>query len=129
MIEPQNTAAVPVPVPRRNRPVLRFLGKRLRSWRERHQLPFNFGIHLVGIPVAVAGALLLLADPLAWLLAFAWPAWYWGVAGLVVGYLLQYVGHAAEGNDVGEWAAIKRALGLPYVGVAPRWRKKADDAA
>ena len=47
--------------------------------------------------------------------------WYWGVAGLFVGYLLQYVGHRAEGNDVGEWAGIKRLLGLPYVGVSPRW--------
>jgi hypothetical protein len=122
MTEPPN------PSPRRNRPVLRWLGKRLRSWRERHQLPFNFWIHMVGIPVAVAGAGLLLGDPLAWGLGFAWPAWYWGVAGLVVGYLLQYLGHAAEGNDVGEWAAVKRALDLPYVGVAPRWQKKAGDA-
>jgi len=34
---------------------------------------------------------------------------------------LQYIGHLAEGNDLGEWAAIKRLLGLPYVGIAPRW--------
>jgi len=47
--------------------------------------------------------------------------WYWGVGALVLGYLLQYVGHLAEGNDLGEWAAIKRLLGLPYVGIAPRW--------
>ena len=47
--------------------------------------------------------------------------WYWGVGGLIVGYLLQYVGHRAEGNDVGEWAGIKRLLGLPYVAISPRW--------
>ena len=47
--------------------------------------------------------------------------WYWGVGALVLGYLLQWIGHLAEGNDVGEWAAIKRLLGLPYVGIAPRW--------
>jgi hypothetical protein len=129
MTEPHNPASVPAAPPRRNRPVLRWLGKRLRSWRERHRLPFNFWIHLVGIPVAVAGTFLLLVDPLAWLLGFTWPAWYWGVGGFVAGYLLQYVGHAAEGNDVGEWAAVKRALGLPYVGVAPRWQNKAEDAA
>ena len=45
-------------------------------------------------------------------------------AGLVVGYLLQYVGHRAEGNDVGEWAAVKRLLGLPYVGVSPRYARR-----
>jgi hypothetical protein len=123
MTEPANT------LPPRNRPVLRFLAKRLRGWRERHQLPFNFWIHMIGIPVAVAGAFLLLGLLPAWLLGLPWPAWYWGAGGFVLGYLLQYVGHAAEGNDVGEWAAIKRALGLPYVGVSPRWQTRADEKA
>jgi uncharacterized membrane protein YGL010W len=97
--------------------VLRFLRKRWQGWRLRHQLPFNFVLHMVGIPLALAGVLLLLLLP--WLPL----AWYWGVGAVVVGYLLQYVGHRAEGNDVGEWAAVKRLLGLPYVGVAPRWQK------
>jgi hypothetical protein len=92
------------------RPVLRFLKRRLQGWRLRHQLPFNFYIHLIGIPLAVLGVVLLFVLP-----------WYWGVGAIVLGYLLQYVGHRAEGNDVGEWAAIKRLLGLPYVGIAPRW--------
>jgi uncharacterized membrane protein YGL010W len=90
--------------------VLRFLRKRWQGWRARHQLPFNFTLHMIGIPLAFAG-----------LVALFFTDWYWGVAGLVVGYLLQYVGHRAEGNDVGEWAAIKRLLGLPYVGIAPRF--------
>jgi 2-hydroxy-palmitic acid dioxygenase Mpo1-like len=118
-----------VTTPPRNRPVLRFLGKRLRGWRERHQLPFNFWIHMVGIPLAVAGAAVMLGLLPAWLLGLPWPAWYWGAGGFVLGYLLQYAGHAAEGNDVGEWAAIKRALGLPYVGVSPRWQAGADEKA
>ena len=91
-------------------PILRFLRRRLRGWRERHRLPFNFYIHLIGIPLAVSGVFLLFFQP-----------WYWGVGAIVVGYLLQWIGHLAEGNDVGEWAAIKRLLGLPYVGIAPRW--------
>ncbi len=100
--------------PLRRRPLLRFLRARWRAWRARHQLPFNFALHLVGIPLAFAG-----------LVALLWPdvPWYWGVGALVVGYLLQYIGHRAEGNDVGEWAAVKRLLGLPYVGVAPRWQQ------
>jgi hypothetical protein len=97
----------------RRRPLLRFLGRRLKGWRLRHQLPFNFYIHLIGIPLALSGVVLLLALP--------WDQWYWGVGAFVLGYLLQYVGHLAEGNDLGEWAAIKRLLGLPYVGIAPRW--------
>ena len=48
--------------------------------------------------------------------------WYWGVSTSVLGFVLQWIGHRAEGNDVGEWAAIKRLLGLPYVGIAPRWK-------
>jgi hypothetical protein len=84
----------------------------LRKWRERHQHPFNFGIHLIGIPLAVAGVVLLFFLP-----------WYWGVAAIVLGYLLQYVGHRVEGNDVGEWAGIKRLLGLPYVAISPRWQQ------
>jgi hypothetical protein len=92
------------------RPVLSFLRKRLRNWRLRHQLPFNFAIHLIGIPLAVTGVVLLFFLP-----------WHWGVGAIVVGYLLQWIGHKVEGNDVGEWAAIKKLFGFPYVGIAPRW--------
>jgi hypothetical protein len=102
-------AADPV---RPRRPILRFLRRRLEGWRLRHQMPFNFWIHLIGIPLAVTGLILLL-----------WPGidWYWGVGAIVLGYVLQYIGHLAEGNDLGEWAAVKRLLGLPYVGISPRW--------
>jgi hypothetical protein len=90
------------------------------NWLLRHQHPFNFWIHLLGIPIAVAG--------LVWLIV-RWDEWYWGVAGLVVGYFLQWLGHTVEGNDVGEWAGIKRMLGLPYVSISPRWQDKAESQA
>jgi uncharacterized membrane protein YGL010W len=101
------------------RPLLRFLYRRWQGWRARHQLPFNFVLHLAGIPIAFLGLGVLLAAPFSDTIP-----WYWGVVGLVVGYLLQYIGHLAEGNDVGEWAAVKRLLGLPYVGVSPRWQQR-----
>ena len=107
--EPQSSALPAAPA-RRHRPFLRFLYRRWQGWRLRHQLPFNFAIHLIGIPLAVSGVILLFFLP-----------WYWGVGAIVLGYLLQWIGHRAEGNDVGEWAAIKRMLGRPYVGIAPRW--------
>src|SRR5437660_333861 len=91
----------------RRRPLRRII----KNWLERHQHPFNFWIHLLGIPLAVAGLVLL---------CFGYVVW--GIAGLVLGYLLQYLGHLVEGNDVGEWAAIKRLLGLPYVSISPRWQ-------
>ena len=64
----------------------------------------------------VAGVILLFTSP-----------WYWGIAAIVAGYVLQWAGHRVEGNDVGEWAGIKRLLGLPYVGISPRWEQHAQD--
>lgn len=96
--------------PLRRRPLRRIL----RNWRMRHRDPFNFWIHMIGIPLAVSGLVLLFLKE-----------WYWGVAAFVGGYGLQYLGHRVEGNDVGEWAGIKRLLGLPYVGISPRWEKEA----
>jgi uncharacterized membrane protein YGL010W len=115
------------PNPQPERPLLTWLRRRLQGWRLRHQLPFNFYIHLIGIPTAIAGALILLAVWPAWWLGLWALPWYWGVGAFVLGYLLQWVGHLAEGNDVGEWAAVKRMLGLPYVGIAPRWNPEDPD--
>src|SRR4051794_1024777 len=81
-------------------PLRRWIRKVLRNWRERHRHPFNFGIHFIGIPLTIIGVgLLFVAD------------WYWGVGAFILGYLLQFIGHCVEGNDLGEWAGIKRLLG------------------
>ncbi len=98
------------------RPVRRLL----RSWLLRHRHPVNFWMHILGIPLAVTGVVLLIA----WRLE----DWYWCAAAIVLGYLLQTIGHYVEGNDLGEWAALKRLLGLPYVSIAPRWQQPADHA-
>ena len=105
------------PPPQVRRPRRRPLRNILRNWLQRHRHPFNFWIHLIGIPLAVAGVVLFF---------FSWP---WGLAAFVLGYVLQYVGHLVEGNDVGEWAGIKRMSGLPYVSIAPRWQQNAEPPA
>ncbi|MCY2945901.1 MAG: DUF962 domain-containing protein [Planctomycetota bacterium] len=94
-----------------------FFKKRIHGWMLRHQLAFNFWIHMIGIPISVIGLILFLGRlldtntvPLAW-----------SGGGFVLGYVLQWIGHKVEGNDLGEWAAIKKLLGLPFVGIAPRW--------
>lgn len=102
-----------VPDPLRRRP----LRKIIRNWRQRHRHPFNFWIHMIGIPAAVAGVVLWFVPEMLW----------WGVGAFILGYFLQYLGHKVEGNDVGEWAGIKRLLGLPYVGISPRWEQPAKD--
>jgi hypothetical protein len=101
--------------PKQRGPLRRFIKRARKNWLERHQLPFNFWIHMVGIPLAFLGVILLLTPV----------EWYWGLGCFVVGYLLQWIGHLAEGNDLGEWAGIKRMLGLPYVGISPRWQNSA----
>lgn len=113
MVKPLMLAEVLAARESKRGPVLRFINRRLQGWLIRHRHPVNFAIHLIGIPLAVLGVLLLL-----------WPGidWYWGIGAFVLGYLLQYGGHLLEGNDVGEWAGIKRLLGRPYVGVSPRWQ-------
>ncbi len=85
----------------RKRPLLRAL----RNWRRRHLHPFSLAIHLVGIPMTVVGIVLLFAWP--------WSEWYWGCGLFVLGYALQYLGHLVEGNEMGEWVALKRLFGLP----------------
>jgi hypothetical protein len=94
------------------RKVLGFAARARRNWLLRHQTPFSFWIHMVGIPLAVAGIpLLFVAD------------WPWGVGAIVVGYLLQWIGHRYEGNDVGEFIPFKKLLGLPVVSIAPQFQE------
>lgn len=89
----------------------------LRNWLERHQNPVSRGLHYVGIPLAVA-ALVLAAVQLA---QWRWDLWWRPVALLVGGYVLQYIGHRLEGNDMGEVVLVKKLLGRPYLAVSPRY--------
>ena len=50
----------------------------------------------------------------------------WAAGLFVGGYLLQFLGHAIEGNDAGEVVLIKRLLGRPYVAIAPRRKGSAE---
>lgn len=97
------------------RKLLRFARRAARAWRDRHQHPFNFAIHLVGIPLAFAGLGLFVVAP-----------WEWAAAALVGGYVLQWVGHLVEGNDVGELIPLKKLVGLRTVSVAPRYAAPPD---
>lgn len=97
------------------RKLIAFAGRARRNWLLRHQNGFNFAIHMIGIPLAFAGVpLLFLAE------------WYWGVGAIVAGYVLQWIGHRVEGNDVGEFIPFKKLLGLPYVAIAPQFQERND---
>ena len=97
------------------RKLLRFGGRWRSNWLLRHQHPVSFWLHMVGIPLTFIGLVSLFFLP-----------WYIGVGAFVFGYLLQWLGHVIEGNDVGEIIPIKRLLGLRTVAISPRYAKTPD---
>src|SRR5215470_10240389 len=92
----------------------------LSNWFERHRHPASLVLHAIGIPMTIA------LIPLAlWQLAEdRWDLWWRPVLLLVGGYLLQWIGHVIEGNDMGEVILIKKLLGRPYVAVSPRYQRR-----
>jgi len=92
----------------------------LSSWLERHQHPASFWLHMVGIPLAVASL------PLAAVQLYQnrWGLWWRPVLLLAGGYLLQWIGHRIEGNDLGEIILLKKWLGMPYVAISPRFEQR-----
>jgi len=96
------------PIARR---VLRLARRARLNWLQRHQTRFSFGIHMIGIPLAFSGLGLLFVLP-----------WEWGAGAFMLGYILQWIGHRYEGNDVGELIPIKRLLGMPVVAIAPQFQ-------
>ncbi len=89
----------------------------LKNYRERHLHPGNLAIHLIALPVTF----ILPIHFLVW----SYPA-SWALIAFVVGYALQFIGHAIEGNDAGELILIKRWLGRPYVEFGPRHPSRTD---
>ncbi len=89
------------------------------QWRTRHQHPVSFVLHMIGIPIAVAA--LVVAVVQLW--QGRWDLWWRPAALLVGGYVLQWIGHRIEGNDVGEIILVKKLLGRPYVAVSPRYAR------
>jgi uncharacterized membrane protein YGL010W len=71
-------------------------GKSSEQWvseySESHQNPINRFCHTVGIPL-IAGSILLFVAAI-----FIDGLWPWALAAFVVGWVLQFVGHFAEGK-------------------------------
>lgn len=93
----------------------------LQNWLERHQNRTSFMLHMVGIPLTIA-ALVFAGVQLA---ESRWDLWWRPALLFVAGYLLQWIGHLIEGNDMGEIILVKKMLGKPYVAVSPRYAKPA----
>lgn len=89
----------------------------IANYLPRHRHPVNQILHAVGVPLSFLVAPILLAIGMPW----------WTHVGcFVVGYLLQFAGHAVEGNDAGEIVFAKRLLGLSYNEYAPSANRSSD---
>lgn len=89
----------------------------LHNWMLRHQNGTSFWLHMVGIPMTIVGVGFAIAGD-----------WAWFAALFVGGYVLQFIGHAIEGNDAGELILVKKAIGLPYIDIVPGGKKSADSS-
>ena len=82
----------------------------LKNYLPRHRNRVNQGLHLIGVPLTFVGT--------PWtFLAGAAP--WWPCVCFVGGYLLQFAGHAVEGNDAGEVVFFKKKLGMAYTEYGP----------
>ena len=86
----------------------------VRNYIERHRHPVNQLLHLVGVPLTFIASPIILFSHGALLAA----------GSFVAGYVLQFIGHAIEGNDAGELILIKKRLGKPYTEFGPRQQAK-----
>ena len=66
---------------------------------QRHKQPTNAILHLIGVPMSLTG--------LYWLFTGRAAV---GFSLCVLGYFLQYLGHRAQGNEVGEITLIKNII-------------------
>lgn len=68
----------------------------LIDYFQRHAHPVNAVLHIIGVPAAFFGFYLFFTG-----------AFEKAAACVFFGYLLQYLGHRAQGNEVGEVTLIK----------------------
>ena len=76
----------------------------LQTYEAAHRHPVNQATHAVGIPLIVAS-----------LFVWLWTPWWVAVAMFVVGWIFQFIGHAAEGNNP------KFFQGPVYLLIGPPW--------
>ena len=88
-----------------------------RNYALRHQHPANIVLHVIGLPLTFIAPIPLFVHVSDW----------WAAGAFVAGYLLQFAGHAIEGNDAGEVILAKKMLGKPYVDVVAPPNQSSED--
>jgi hypothetical protein len=77
------------------------VGNYLRAYPSEHAHPLNRALHVLGVPLAPWGGLVLLARGHT----------RYGLLAIVTGYSLQYLGHRIQGNQMGDWLLVKKVYG------------------
>jgi hypothetical protein len=72
----------------------------LKGYMARHADPWCQALHVVGVPLAPWGAIVLVI----------FGQFGAAAAALVTGYGLQWIGHRIEGNAMGDWAMFKAVV-------------------
>ena len=85
------------------------MGRIVNNYIQRHQNRANQLLHVVGVPLTFVVSVVFLIEH----------EWFWAVCAFVGGYVLQFIGHAIEGNDAGEAVLLKKLLGKPYIEFGP----------
>jgi hypothetical protein len=80
--------------------VFQIIGNYLRAYMSNHRDNRNRVLHLIGVPLAPWGAIVLLILG----------QWWWAVGAFFGGYFLQWIGHKAEGNVMGDLVLAKQLL-------------------
>ena len=75
----------------------------IQNYKAKHQHPLNKLTHSIGIPMIVLSLPLFFFN------------WRWALAFFIIGWILQFVGHAIEGNQP---AFFKNPM---YLLVGPLW--------
>ena len=93
------------------------LNRIINNYLKRHCNRMNQLLHLLGVPLTFGLSIYFLIEQ----------RWTAAACAFVGGYVLQFIGHALEGNDAGEVILIKKLLGKPYVEFGPEQKQSKND--
>ncbi len=78
----------------------------VQDWLARHGRPVSFSLHMIGIPLTLMGALLV---PV-YVATLSLPIFLFSWSLFLIGYLIQFLGHALEGTEPGEITYLRKKL-------------------
>src|SRR5437762_602541 len=78
----------------------------VEDWLARHSRPVNFALHILGIPLTLMGVLFI---PI-YVVLLSLPIFAFSLALFVIGYMIQFLGHALEGTEPGEIFYLRRKI-------------------